>query len=371
MTITQPKVTFGKSIGFRKELNRRVEAYLKAENISPRDNLAMYFKTAIIFSWVISAWTFTVFGPPVIWMKLLGCVILGLGVAGVGFSVGHDANHGGYSNSKFVNRLIALSYDFIGLSSYLWRFRHNSLHHIYTNMLGHDVEIHADELVRLSPEMEYHWYHKYQHIFIWFIYPLIPFYWSAADVYLILFKRKYHDHFIPTPSPIELMTLLGFKVIWLGWLIGIPIAVGYSPWEAILGFTLTYMTYGFVICVIFMLAHVMDGLEFIQPDPKSNSVEDEWAVLQVKTTADFAPNNHFLNWYLGGLNYQTVHHLFPHICHIHYPKIAKILAEVAQEYNVNYQVYDSFGSALESHYRWLQKMAIAPKTVATAASLSS
>ncbi|NER33470.1 MAG: acyl-CoA desaturase [Oscillatoria sp. SIO1A7] len=357
---TPTKVTFGKSIGFRKELNRRVEAYMEAENIAPRDNLAMYLKTVVIFSWLISAWTFTVFGPPVLWMKLLGCVALGLAVAGVGFSVGHDANHGGYSNSKLVNRLIGLSYDFIGLSSYLWQFRHNTLHHIYPNMLGYDIEIHADALVRLSPDIQYKWHHKYQHILIWFLYPFIPFYWSAADVYLILVKLKYQEHEIPKPSTVELITLLAFKLVWLGWLVAIPIAVGYSPLEAILGFALTYMTYGAVIFVIFMLAHVMDGLEFIKPNEEFNSLEDEWAVWQLKTTADFAPKNLFLNWYLGGLNYQAVHHLFPHICHIHYPKIAKIVAEVCEEFGVNYQVYDTFWDALSSHYRWLKKLGVAP-----------
>ncbi|MBR8833668.1 MAG: acyl-CoA desaturase [Stigonema ocellatum SAG 48.90 = DSM 106950] len=360
MTKTQTKVTFAKNVGFRKELNKRVEAYFESENIPKRDNLAMYVKTAIILAWVISAWTFTLFGPSIMWMKVLGCVVLGLGVAGVGFSVGHDANHGGYSNKKWVNTLFGLTYDVIGLSSYLWRLRHNFLHHTYTNILGHDLEIHGDGLVRMSPFMEHKWYHEFQHLFIWFVYLVIPFYWSAADVYLILFKRKYHEHVIPTPNPLEMLILLGSKFIWLGLFLGIPIAVGYTPVESLVGFLITYMSYGLLICIIFMLAHVMDTAEFIQPNPESNVIDDEWAIFQVRTTVDFAPNNAFLNWYVGGLNYQVVHHLFPQVCHIHYPKIAPILAEVCEEFGVKYNVYEGFGEALSANYRWLKVMGARP-----------
>lgn len=355
--MTQPqltRVTFTKNFGFRKELNKRVDAYFKSENIATRDNPAMYLKTVIIAAWVISAWTFTLFGPPQIWLKVIGCIVLGFGIAAVGFSVGHDANHGGYSSRKWVNNLLGVTYDLIGVSSYLWKYRHNFLHHTFTNILGHDVEIHGDGLVRMSPYMEHKWYHSFQHIFIWFIYTVIPIYWSIADIYLIVFKRKYHSHTIPTPKPLDLLILFGGKLIWLGLFIGLPLAIGYSPIHVLVGFLITYMTYGVLICLVFMLAHVMDTAEFIQPDSEPEQIDDEWAIFQVRTTVDFAPKNHFLNWYLGGLNYQVIHHLFPHICHIQYPKIAPILAELCDEFGVKYNVCPTLKEALVSNYRWLK-----------------
>ncbi len=355
--MTQPQLTrvsFTKNFGFRKELNKRVDAYFKSENIPTRDNPAMYFKTLIIAGWVISAWTFTLFGPPQIWLKVIGCIVLGLGIAAVGFSIGHDANHGGYSSKKWVNNVLGLTYDIIGLSSYLWRYRHNFLHHTFTNILGHDVEIHGDGLVRMTPYMEHKWYHSFQHIFILSIYTVIPIYWSIADIHIMLFKRKYHSHVIPTPKPLDMVILFGGKVIWLALFIGIPIAVGYTPIQTLVGFLITYMTYGFWICIVFMLAHVMDTAEFIQPESEPEQIDDEWAIFQVRTTVDFAPKNHFLNWYLGGLNYQVIHHLFPQICHIHYPKIAPILAELCDEFGVKYNVYPTFREALGSNFRWLK-----------------
>jgi linoleoyl-CoA desaturase len=363
--MTASKVIFAKSNGFWKELNRRVEAYFQAENISKRDNPQMYLKTVIILLWMIAAYTFTLFGPPVMGLKIIGCIVFALGLAGFAFCVGHDANHGGYSNHKWVNYSLGLTYDLIGLSSYLWKFRHNYLHHTYTNILGHDVEIHGDGLVRMSPDMPHEWYHKFQHLFIWFIYPFIPLYWSLCDVQIILFKRKYHDHVVPKPSFVKLATLLLGKVGWLGIFIGVPLAVGYTPLQVILGFILTFFTYGLLICEVFMLAHVMDTAEFITPTAEENRIEDEWAIFQVRTTVDFAPNNPFVTWYVGGLNYQVVHHLFPHICHIHYPQISKILAEVCQDFGVNYQIYHTLSGAIASNYNWLKAMSFPPETAVT------
>lgn len=350
------RVTFTKNYGFRKELNKRVDAYFKSQNIGTRDNPAMYLKTLVIFAWVIAAWTFVVFGPPEMWLKAIGCVFLGCGIAAVGFSVGHDANHGGYSSRPWVNSALGLTYDVIGVSSYLWRYRHNFLHHTFTNILGHDVEIHGDDIVRMTPYVEYKSHHSFQHIFISFIYSIVPLYWAISDIKTMIFKRRYHDHPIPTPKPLDIFTLFAGKLIWLGIFIGIPIAVGYTPLQALAGFLITYMTYGVLICNIFMLAHVMEGVEFIEPDPDSLQVDDEWAVFQIRTTIDFAPRNHFLNWYLGGLNYQVVHHLFPQVCHIHYPKIAPILAEVCEEFGVKYSVYPTFKDAITANYSWLKRM---------------
>lgn len=354
MTTTSTKVTFAKQQGFQQTLNQRIDEYFAVNNLSKRDNPAMYFKTAIILSWVIGAWCFTLFGPPIIWLKVIGCMILGMGIAGVGFSVGHDANHGGYSNHRLVNSAIGLLYDVIGLSSFLWRFRHNKLHHMYTNILNHDVEIHGDGIVRMTPYMEHKWYHRYQHLLINVVYAIIPFYWSLADIQIILFKRKYHDHAITGINAKEIFILLTGKLIWFSLFLIIPILVGYTPLQAFIGFTIINMTYGILICNVFMLAHVLEPAEFIESNPHTNHVDEEWAVLQVKTTVDFAPKNLILNWYLGGLNYQTIHHLYPHICHIHYPKIAPIVAEVCQEYGINYNVYPSFLGALNANYRWLK-----------------
>jgi len=354
--MTQDRIKFSQSIGFKKELSRRVDAYFQLNNVSTRDNPQMYLKTAFILGWVFSAWGLTLFVLPTAVLKLLGCVVLAFGLAAYSFNIGHDANHGGYSNNPTVNHLLGLTYDLIGTSSYLWRFRHNFLHHTYTNILGHDVEIHGDGLVRMSPAQNAAFFHRFQHIYIWFVYCVIPFYWSWCDVQIILFKPYYHTHAVPTPKPSELITLLGFKLFWLGYVLGIPLAVGYSIWQVLIGVCLTYMTYGFVICVVFMMAHVMEKADFAILDHDNDSIDDEWAVWQVRTTVDFATKNQFLNWYLGGLNHQVTHHLFPQICHVHYPKISQIVQQVCQEFGIKYRSCPTLKEAIFFNYQWLKTM---------------
>ncbi len=355
MIATQTRVTYAKNIGFRKRLNQRVDDYFELKQIAKRDNLAMYCKTVVILGSVISTWAFILFGSSILWIKLIACIVLGLGIAGIGFSVGHDANHGGYSNHKSVNYLIGLIYDVIGLSSYLWKFRHNFLHHTYTNILNHDVDIYGDGLVRMTPYLERKWYHKFQHIYIHFVYMVLPFYLSFSDVQIILFKRSFHNHVVPVNTK-QIFIVLAGKVVWLWLFIGLPIWLGYSPIETIVGFSVAYMTYGLMIGNVFSLAHVLEPAQFIEPSAQSNQVDDEWAIAQVKTTVDFAPDNAFINWYVGGLNYQVVHHLLPHICHIHYPKIAPILAEVCAEFDVQYNVYPTMTEALAANYSLLKTL---------------
>lgn len=354
--MTQTKITFGKPVGFRKELNRRVEAFFAAENIPQRDCPEMYLKAAILFLWTFGTWFAILFIPAPAPIKLLGCVFLAFAMSAFMFNIGHDAIHEGFSNNKYVNYFLGLTYDFMGVSSYLWRYRHNTLHHTYTNIPQHDVEIDGDGWVRMFPAQEYRWFHRFQHIYIWLIYSIVPLYWSYGDVEVTFKKGKYYDHPIPTMKLSEKLTLLGFKVVWIGYAIVLPLAIGYSPLEVLIGFLVTYISYGIILNVVFMMAHVVEKAEFLTPEAETGAIDEEWAICQMRTTVDFAPNNAFINWYVGGLNYQVVHHLFPQVCHIHYPKIAKILQEVSDEFGVEYKVYDTFREVLVSNYRLLKNL---------------
>ncbi|MBW4683181.1 MAG: acyl-CoA desaturase [Microcoleus vaginatus WJT46-NPBG5] len=351
-----PKITFSKSIGFRKELNRRVEAYFETENISQRDNLAMYLKTAIICAWVLSAWLFILFVPSSGLVKILGCVVLALGMVAFAFNVGHDANHGSYSSRKWVNSLFGFALDVLGASSYLWRYSHNKLHHTYTNIAEHDFDINGEGLVRLSPDQESRWFYRYQHIYTWLLYGFLQTHWFVEDINVLLLKRKYYNHEIPTPKPVDVITFFAFKVFWLAYVIGLPLWLGYTPLQIIVGFVITTVIFSFLVALVFRVAHVVDNAEFITPHPETSNVDDEWAICQVRTTVDFAPKNHFLNWYLGGLNYQVIHHLFPHICHIHYPKLSKIVKEVCDEFDVEYRVNETFAEAIVANYRLVKAL---------------
>lgn len=357
------KITFAKGIGFRKELNRRVEAYFQTENIRERDNGAMYLKSVIILTWMISAWLFVLFGPESMVIKLIGCVILAFGMVAFAFNIGHDANHGSYSSNKWVNRIFGFALDCLGASSYLWRYSHNILHHTNTNISEYDFDINGEGLVRLAPDQEYRPIHRFQHIYSWFLYCFLSFHWFIEDIHVILIRRTYYSHVIPSPKWTDVVSLFAFKIFWLTYVIGIPLYLGYTPLQVFVGVLITHMIFGLLVGLVFRSAHVVDKADFLSPHPETGRIDDEWAICQVRTTVDFAPNNKILNWYLGGLNYQVIHHLFPHVCHVHYPKLATIVQEVCDEFGIEYRVHRTFREAIYSNYRWLKALGCPPDKV--------
>lgn len=104
-----------------------------------------------------------------------------------------------------------------------------------------------------------------------------------------------------------------------------------------------------------VVAHVVEGADQPLPDDRG-VIHTDWAVHEVLTTANFARNNRLLNWYIGGLNFQIEHHLFPHICHIHYRHIAPIVERTAKEYGLKYNEKPTFRAALASHVRRLREL---------------
>jgi linoleoyl-CoA desaturase len=107
------------------------------------------------------------------------------------------------------------------------------------------------------------------------------------------------------------------------------------------------------MAIVFQLAHVVEGADQPLPDDKG-LMDNSWAVHQLQTTANFSPGNRLLTWYLGGLNYQVEHHLFPNISHIHYPAIARIVRETAAEFGYGYNTFPSMALAVNSHLRTLK-----------------
>ena len=110
---------------------------------------------------------------------------------------------------------------------------------------------------------------------------------------------------------------------------------------------------GFILAIVFQPAHVIPSSEFPLPD-QSGNMDNNWAVHQLLTTANFAPKNKLLSWYVGGLNFQIEHHLFPNICHVHYKKLSEIVKKTAEEFNVPYHVQPTFRSAILEHGKLLK-----------------
>ncbi len=146
------------------------------------------------------------------------------------------------------------------------------------------------------------------------------------------------------------------KLSYLILILGLPIYfTDFLWWQVLIGFFVMHWVASLILAVIFQLAHVVEGA--LQPFPShEGNMEHEFLVHQLLTTADFARNNKVLSWYIGGLNFQVIHHLFPNICHIHYRNLSFIVEKTANEFNLPYNLKPSFGAALRSHVKRLKEL---------------
>jgi linoleoyl-CoA desaturase len=354
----QARLKFSPSDRFLRELRRRVDAYFERTGRPRRDCPQMYFKTATILAWFLSAYLLLLFWVTSPWLIIPLAVILGVALAAIGFNIQHDGGHNAYSNHRWVNRMMALTLDLMGGSSYLWDWKHNTLHHTFPNIDGHDDDINVGFLARLSPHQRQYWFHRLQGIYLWVLYGFLAIKWHFFDDFYQISTARIGGHRIPRPRGKDLAIFIGGKVVFFSMAFGIPMLL--HPWWAVLGvYAIAAFVSGVVLSVVFQLAHCVGEAEFPAPVMSANGTEQmqtEWAVHQVQTTVDFARGNRVLSWFLGGLNFQIEHHLLSRICHVHYAALSKVVEEACREFGIRYASHRTFWSALSSHFRWLVQM---------------
>jgi len=317
----------------------------------------MYFKSAIILTWLVASYVLLVFwaAGPVSATAL--ALSLSLAVAGAGFCIQHDGSHGAYSNRRFINWLAGYALDVLGASSYMWRVKHVMRHHGYTNIVDRDSDIDVGYLCRLAPQQRRFRAHRYQHIYMWLFYSFLAVKWHLYDDFAALATGRLSRRRYAYPSAVSLLALIAGKVIFAFIAFGLPLYF-HPVWKVVTLYALVTFSVGMTLTVVFVLAHLVSEAQFAAPGDTLN----EWTIHQVQTTVDFARNNRLLNWYLGGLNFQVEHHLFPNICHVHYREISNIIQKTCEEHGVQYKAHDTMWAALRSHYRWLREMGRAHQT---------
>jgi linoleoyl-CoA desaturase len=333
---------------FQKILNERVNTYLKENHIPARDVPAMYRKTAIALAWWLGSYLLLLFGnfPPLV--NIILCLVWALSIASIGFNVMHDANHGAYSNNPAVNKIVSLSAELLGISGFRWRTKHNIWHHTYTNIAGFDDDVETFGLMRLTPRAPWKPWFLAQVWYFPLVYSLIAFDFFLRDFMMVVTGKSDENHVYPKMNALEQLTFWGGKLFYIVIMFVLPMLV-YPWWQVLIGYALVMLTVGLVMGVVFQMAHINNDALFPEPVGNPKHIENEWAVHQVETTADFAPRNRFLNFYTGGLNYQIEHHLLPHICHLNYPQLAPIVKATCEEFGIRYTCYDTWREAFACH----------------------
>ncbi|MBO0929631.1 acyl-CoA desaturase [Fibrella sp. HMF5036] len=336
---------------------QRVDAYFARRGVSPHANGAMWGKTVFFLTAYAAIYALIISNLLSIWPMFGLAIMLGFFAAFVGFNVSHDAIHGAFSGQGWVNRLLSNTFNLVGANPYLWKTTHNVVHHTYTNIPGHDEDIEvAPGLVRLDADEPHRPWQRFQHVYAFLLYGLASLSWVLRKDYLKFFKKKIGQHDNTNHPRSEYVKLFLYKGIYYVAFLALPMLVlTVAWWQVLLGFLAMHLAEGLVIGLVFQLAHVVEGTSFPVPT-QTGTIEEAWAVHQLQTTANFAPQSQLATFFCGGLNRQIEHHLFPQVCHIHYPAIAQIVKETALEFKLPYLENPSFLSALTSHYRLLKQL---------------
>lgn len=353
-------VKFSNSVNreFAVLLNKRVNSYFKSLKSGRYANTEMVIKTIFMLSLYFVPYAFIVSGSfSQTWLLFLLAMVQGFGMAGIGLSIMHDANHGAYSRNPLVNRILGYTLNVVGGSASNWKIQHNVMHHTYTNIAGHDEDISPRPILRFSPHSKLLKMHKYQYIYAWFLYGLMTITWISFKDFKqlgdytksgILEKRE--------NLVVAWSVLILTKIVYFGYALVIPmIFAPFAWWVILLAFIFTHYVAGFLLGIIFQPAHVMEENEFPLPS-EEGVIGENWLVHQLKTTMNFASKSRIFSWYVGGLNFQVEHHLFPNVCHVHYRNISKIVRQTAKEFDLPYKSLDTFREALVLHGRMLYKL---------------
>jgi linoleoyl-CoA desaturase len=274
----------------------------------------------------------------------------------------HDANHGSYSTKPLLNDFLGLSMNFMGANAYFWKQKHNIIHHTYTNVDGLDDDIAKSPIIRQCESQKWVPAHKIQHIYLLPIYALSSLFWLFNMDFKKYFSRKIYTTDAWKMTTKNHIVFWATKILYVTFYMVLPaIKFGFFPWLA--GFFILHAFMGLTLSLVFQLAHVVENTEFetVALD-ETKHIETAWAEHQIKTTANFAMGNKVISWFVGGLNYQIEHHLFPKVSHVHYPEISKIVMQKCKEFNLPYHHNPTLFGALVSHFKVMKWLGQNPPT---------
>nr|CAQ30478.1 Acyl-CoA dependent delta5-desaturase [Mantoniella squamata] len=336
-----------------------VEKYFKDTKQDPRVHVEMYVKTFVILAGVAVCHYCSFFLTSSFLVSAVFAALHGMWKAEVGVSIQHDANHGAYGKSRGFLHAMQLTLDVVGASSFMWRQQHVVGHHAYTNVEGVDPDIRCapeKDIRRVNEHQPHESYHPLQHVYLFFAYGLLSFKSCFADDFNAWASGRIGWVKVAKFTRGEAVSFWGSKVLWAFYYLYLPAT--YSPHSGlriVALVTITEVITGWLLAFMFQVAHVVGDVRFFKLS-EEGKLNLGWGESQLYSSADFAHGSKFWMHFSGGLNYQVAHHLFPGVCHCHYPAIAPIIMKVAKEYGLEYAVYPTFWSALSAHFTHLKNV---------------
>ncbi|MFL5809084.1 MAG: fatty acid desaturase family protein [Flavisolibacter sp.] len=339
---------------FYSSLKKSVDQYFSNNGLKKTGNWKLYTKALILIPLAILLYIFLLTGSYSSFVGIVLSMVLGFTLVSIAFNIMHDACHGSYSSKKWVNEILSLTMNALGSNAFIWKIKHNVVHHTYTNVDGIDDDIIKTPILRLAPTQKWKPVHRGQFLYMFPVYSVSTILWVFLTDLIKYFSRK----IIVTEMKISRKEHIIFwtsKVLYLVFYCALPIAlVGWQYW--LVGYLLVNCVMGLTLALVFQLAHVVEKTSFEIAEEKPKQIASEWAVHEIKTTANFAAGNRIISWFVGGLNYQVEHHLFPRVSHIHYAAISHIVREHCENSGLPYHSYKTMTAAVVSHVRVMRKL---------------
>lgn len=350
-----------KRADFSKALHQAVDDYFNSRQLARTGNRQLYIKSVVLISIAIAAYLVFLLIPMGWLLTTVIGLLLGLTSASIGFNIMHDANHQSYSTNKRVNDCLGFTLNALGGNSFIWKYKHNVIHHTYTNVDGIDDDIAKSPLIRMCSSQRWLPVHRFQHLYTPLLYAFSSLIWVLAQDFDKYFKPRLGAVAMRTKMPpAEHVIFWSSKLLYLFFYIVLPIALtGWQHW--LLFFLTLHAGMGLTLAIVFQLAHVVEGTTFEHTqEGVVKKLDTGWAEHQVRTTADFSPDSRIISWLVGGLNFQIEHHLFPRISHIHYPALSKIVQATCADYQLPYHCLPTMGAAIRSHFQQIHLLGRQP-----------
>lgn len=337
---------------FFKKLQKEVQENVLGDHSIQRKNVIKSF--ALLFLYFLFYSCTLLFGYS-IFLLFLFYILLGWSTIVLFINAFHDAAHGAVFKSKRNNHIFMHVLELFGSNSYLWSKRHILLHHPYPNVQNWDTDIKQSDIVRIFPDSPYLNMHKYQHLYMWLIYPFYTLNWLFIRDFKDFFgtKDNYVKRILSIPRK-EYIKLFAAKLFNIFYLIIIPALLLNHPWYIIVMAWIAMHISASLLGVIALIStHVDEDAVFPMP-PSDGKMSTTWAIHQMTVTKDFSADSRVANFLFGGFTHHVAHHLFPGVAHTYYPRITPIIRRYAAEYNLPYTCYP-FYEAIKSHYYLLKK----------------
>lgn len=347
--------SFAAKSSFWRELRADANHHLAleaAEGLPAVGDPRVQRKAAIIVIWFALSWGALLCAPSLV-AASIASLSLAIAASTLGFCVFHDANHGTlFRQPKFNLAAARLCSVLLGPSRHFWVHKHQGLHHRQPNVFGWDDDLETRGMLRLSPACEWEARFRRQELKAFLFYSLNTLEWLFWKDFKCLARGRLNDWHPLELTRNERAELVVAKCLYVGLFVAPPFLLLPLLW-AMVAFVLFHVVLSWMLAIVFQVAHLTPGMEFggVQPG-------DDWAMHQIRTTADFATDSRVATWLTGGLNHQIEHHLFPKVAHTHYPKLRPIVRAAAQRQGLICHDLGGVLAAVGQHFALLRDLGL-------------